>query len=255
MFKLSPFKLGVFRQCRRRYKYHYVDGLYGQYHKRWPHLTMGAHVHGALNAFFSRLNRDRSPARLRWLLQQRWGRYRDCFADRAEEQLYWSRALGQLRWLCATQDLTAQPIMLEAIHEVGLAPGFRLVGKVDRVDRDEDGALCIVDYKTNKSSGYADDFQLLAYALLLGRKFRAEVASASYLFLNGDGLHNLVPTSADLERAAELLHAARAEIQAERNYEPRPGPLCRWCDFQDLCAEARLDDLEYDLTDDAFEEP
>jgi putative RecB family exonuclease len=28
------------------------------------------------------------------------------------------------------------------------------------------------------------------------------------------------------------------EIEVEQDYKPKPGPLCRWCDYAELCPEA-----------------
>ena len=41
MFKLSSFRLRVFRECRRRYKYQYVERIPTRPN---PYNTMGAHV-------------------------------------------------------------------------------------------------------------------------------------------------------------------------------------------------------------------
>ena len=45
-YPASYFRLNMFRQCRQRYKLHYVDGLAQEYRKPRPYLTMGEHVHG-----------------------------------------------------------------------------------------------------------------------------------------------------------------------------------------------------------------
>ena len=45
-YPASYFRLSMFRQCRQRYKLHYIDGLAQEYKKARPYLTMGEHVHG-----------------------------------------------------------------------------------------------------------------------------------------------------------------------------------------------------------------
>ncbi len=249
-FRLSPYKISIFRQCPRRYRYHYVDALYQRYRKRWPYLTMGDNVHLALRDFFSSTNRRRDFATLKHMLSVRWQAKAEGFEDRDVERRYWQKALTQLKWFCGTQDLTAQPYLREAIHEVPLAADFRLLGKVDRVDRNSDGSFDLVDYKTGKTPGELDDEPLLAYAVLLKRKFGAEVRTASYLFLNGDGWHTYRLTAADLGRAEEHLFAIRNEIVAETAFAATPNALCPWCDFAELC-----DVPVGDAWDDAIEEP
>lgn len=45
-YQASYFRPSMFRQCRHRYKLHYVDDLAEVYRKPRPYLTMGEHVHG-----------------------------------------------------------------------------------------------------------------------------------------------------------------------------------------------------------------
>ena len=52
MLKLSPYSIGIYQQCARRYKYQYVDRLIRKHRKPWPWLTMGTNVHAALTDFF-----------------------------------------------------------------------------------------------------------------------------------------------------------------------------------------------------------
>lgn len=235
MLTLSPFKIGIFRQCPRRYKFHYLDGLYETYRKWWPFYTMGAHVHTALARFLSPLNRDRSYPCLERLLRESWVRQRKGFANLDEERDYFERARVMLRWFHAHEDPEARPYMLEAKHKVALSPGLVLQGRVDRVEREADGSLRVIDYKTSKSSLWAGDFQLRVYALLLSRRLRAPVGEVGYLFLNGDGLVSLAPSEAQLAATLEEVLTAQREIEAERDFAPRENQFCPWCDFRELC--------------------
>ncbi len=170
MLSLSPHKLAIFRQCHRRYKYHYVDGLLEAYRTWWPFYTMGAHVHAVLSRYLAPLNGVRDLPKLESLLQEQWPRERRGFASRDEERDYYLRGRAQLHWFFHHEDREVRPQMLEAQHSVPLDAALRLLGKVDRVDKLPDGTFQIVDYKTSRTSAYADDFQLRAYALLLTRR-------------------------------------------------------------------------------------
>jgi putative RecB family exonuclease len=233
--RLSPYRLSIFRQCRRRYRFHYVEGLYQQYRKAWPHFTMGDHVHSALKQFFSHSNQDRTFEALERMLRRRWRNNREGFASTEEEREWGTRAIEQLRWFCDTQDLSAQPYLLEAQHEVTLSRELSLLCKIDRVDLQPDGSFHVVDYKTGHTGREVDCFQLLAYAVLLRRRYGVVVSRASYLFLNGEGWHSVEPMAGDLDRTEADLRAASEEIISERDYLPRPGRLCHWCDFLGLC--------------------
>jgi putative RecB family exonuclease len=249
-FRLSPYKIGIFRQCPRRYRYHYVDALYQRYRRRWPYLTMGDNVHLALRDFFSSANRTRDFSTIKRLLATRWTAKAEGFEDREVERRYWRKALNQLKWFCDTQDLSAQPYLREAIHEAPLSPDLRLLGKVDRVDREADGSFNLIDYKTGKTPDEPDDGPLLTYALLLKKKFGAEVRTVSYLFLNGDGWRTSEPTAIDHVRTEERLFAIRNQIEADKAFVATPNALCPWCDFAELC-----DVPVGDAWDDSIEEP
>jgi len=248
-FKLSHFKLSIFRQCPRRYKYHYVDGLYQEHRKLWPHLTMGQLVHYALSDFLSQSNRDRSFPRMQAILHRRWNTQREGFKTPEQEKEYWERALKHLRWFYDTQDVRARPFMLEALHQVNIAPDLALIGKVDRVDHSEDGSFHVIDYKTGRNARGGDGFQLLAYSVLLGKKFKTRVSKVSYLFLNGLGWQSIEPTDSQLKEAEEQLRAARDEIINEQEYPPTPSQLCPWCDFAEICDAFGAEVGDYDVAD------
>lgn len=248
-FRLSPTKITTFRQCPRKYKYQYVDGLYEQYHKPWPHFTMGDHVHATLSEFLSQDNHDRSWPKMESILRRRWRTRREGFKTPEQEKEFGERALRYLRWFYDNEDVRAQPCMLEAKHQAVLTPDLTLVGKVDRVDRCEDGSFHIIDYKTGRTASGGDHLQLMAYAVLLGKKFRAPISRVSYLFLNGLGWQSVEPTDVQLREAEGRLCAARDEIIAEQEFAPTPGPLCSWCDFTEICDACGIEMSDYDLAD------
>ena len=51
MFKASPFKLNMFLQCPRQYKFHYIDGLKDIYKKPRAYFTMGETYEGLMGRF------------------------------------------------------------------------------------------------------------------------------------------------------------------------------------------------------------
>ncbi|MHB1135132.1 MAG: RecB family exonuclease [Chloroflexota bacterium] len=239
MFKLSPHGLSTFRQCRRKYWYRYVDRAHANLHRQWPFLTAGANVHATLKDLLRPSCLDRTFASARSILAEKWATNRQGFADRDEEELYWRRALGQLRWFCAGEEAQARPFEREATYSTYLASDFYLSGRIDRVDADPDGGYRVVDYKTSRTSRGYDETQLLIYVLILSASLHFDVRAAEYLYLNGEGRRGLVPSAADLAAIRADLHETRREIEAESAWRPTPAFLCRWCDFAPLCREGR----------------
>ena len=236
MFRASSYRLKMFEQCPRRYKFHYVDDLARTYARPRPYFTMGDHVHAALKDFLSSVPvEERTSSRLEDLLREKWRRYRKGFADLEEERQWGERALAQLRWFAESQDLSVTPLMVEDYHTAELSPTITLVGRIDRVDRERESGLHIIDYKTGRMPEEIDSTQLHIYALILSRAQEVPVARVSYLYLDTGEMHTLCPSQQDLEEAAEYVIAAVDRILAEREYPAIVQGLCRTCDFLDIC--------------------
>jgi len=223
----------MFRQCRHRYKLHYVDDLAKVYKKARPYLTMGEHVHGALSDLFSLPVEERSEDRLVQLMRDRWRKNREGFADLAEEKLCGERATAQLRRFAQREDLAAQPLAVEDNHKVEIDDILALLGRIDRVDRDGDG-LHIIDYKTG-APREPDPLQLQMYALIVAREFDPAPIRASYHYLESGEWITQGATQETMARALEDIRQQVAGIVAEREYPTSPGPLCSYCDFLEIC--------------------
>ena len=78
-------------------------------------------------------------------MRRNWRRYRLGFRDRDDELRWAEKALAQLRAFVSTQDVNVQPIMMEELVEAEVSAGLVLR---DRVDKEPDGSLHVIDYKT-----------------------------------------------------------------------------------------------------------
>jgi putative RecB family exonuclease len=113
-------------------------------------------------------------------------------------------------------------------------------GVIDRLVRARDGALEIHDYKTGRrvppQVELDRDRQLALYEI----GARAALGEEGEVRLVWHYLYpNVVRVS---QRTPEQLAALRAEtrgvidrIRAETEWEPREGPLCRWCEYRSVC--------------------
>jgi putative RecB family exonuclease len=132
-----------------------------------------------------------------------------------------------------------QPIQLRLDGE----GRYRARGVIDRITRRRDGVFEIHDYKT---SGYLppqsridDDRQLALYQIGLEQTYSEarEVELVWHYLIFNRTLRS--------RRSAEALDELRAAtvrlidaIEAETEFAPNPGPLCRWCEYAELCPEA-----------------
>jgi len=236
VFRASSFRLKMFEQCPRQYKFHYIDDLARIYGKPRPYFTMGDHIHAALRDFLSVVPvEERTVSRLENLLREKWQRNRKGFKDLDDEKQWGERALNQVRWFAQNQDISVTPLMLEDFHRADLSPKITLVGRIDRVDQEAEGGLHIIDYKTGKMPEEIDRTQLYIYALVLSKEQKLPVSKVSYLYLGAGEFETLRPNAADLEQAADYVVRTVDRILAERNYPATINSYCGTCDFLEIC--------------------
>jgi putative RecB family exonuclease len=235
MFRLSPFSISIYEQCPRRYKYHYVDKLIREYRKPWPWLTMGNNVHATLTDFFSVIPVGRRTIEtIENLLRQKWSRNREGFTDSEEEREYGERALGMLRRFVETEKVDVQPLMVERFHEAPVSENLIINGRIDRIDRLDDGSLHIIDYKTGREEE-SDTFQLLLYHLIISRTLTWPVSKVSYLHLEDRVWQTVEIKERDVEELRLRVLSIANKIEGETEYSMVNGPLCRYCDFMEIC--------------------
>ncbi len=236
MMRLSPYSIGIYQQCPRRYRYQYVDHLIQRYRKPWPWLTMGTNIHAALTDFFSVVPvEERTADTVERLLREKWRRHREGFADTEPEREYGQRAVAQLRRFAETQKVDVKLLMIERFHEAPVADNLALMGRIDRIDRLEDGGLHVIDYKTGRVPAESDTFQLLLYALILSKTLDWPVSRASYMHLE-DGDWDTYPiVDEDVSYSRDRVVAVAGDVETEEEYPENPGPLCRFCDFLEIC--------------------
>lgn len=236
MFEASPFSLNMFQQCPRQYKFQYIDHLGGIYRKSRPYFTMGDHVHATLKDFLSVVPvSERNLSTLEDLLREKWRRYRKGFNDRKDEKKWGEKALNQLRWFAKNQDISVIPFMVEDYHSAELTPTILLKGKIDRVDKEADGGLHIIDYKTGKMPAEINKTQLHIYALILSKKQDLPLKKASYFYLDAGKLRTIDLTAADLAQATSYVIELVDKIRKEEEYAATPNIYCWNCDFLDIC--------------------
>ena len=117
---------------------------------------------------------------------------------------------------------------------------YRLRGVIDRLVRAPDGALEIHDFKTGSRVPSQADLdanrQLGLYEIGVRQQLEedGEIRLVWHYVLS-DQLRTSVRTP---EQRADLCAATAAiidRIRDEKEWLPKPGPLCDWCDYKQLC--------------------
>ena len=236
MFEASPFSLNMFQQCPQRYKFYYTPELRDIYKRARPYFTMGDHIHATLKDFLSVIPvSERNLPKLEALLREKWRRNRKGFNNRNDEKKWGEKAVNQLRWFAQNHDIMATPFLVEDYHSVELTSTIKLKGRIDRVDKEADGSLHIIDYKTGKMPAEIDRIQLHIYALILSKKQDLPLKKVSYLYLEAGELRTVELTAADLAYATSYVIDMVDKIRMETEYPATPNNYCGNCDFLEIC--------------------
>ncbi|MDD3353252.1 PD-(D/E)XK nuclease family protein [Zoogloea sp.] len=152
---------------------------------------------------------------------------------RVAAYIEWQRSRESDGWFFAAAELKRER---ELILSDGSA--LRLYGRLDRLDRQEDGRAAVLDYKSRSlrslqiQARNPDDVQLAVYALLQG----GETAEAAYVALDDETV-GTAPLADLAVSAAAQQSRLLALFDALRGGAPLPanGSACAHCEMRGLC--------------------
>ena len=232
--KLSHSKISTFLSCSL--KYHF------QYGKKWPTrltgaLTYGSVIHKVLELFHARYDVPLATEEdILDLLEERWSS--DGFKTAEEEQEYKARGRRLLSKYLAEAKAHPPNVWRTELFVEATIGGVSVVGRMDRVDREADGSLTIVDYKTGDKmldpESLQSDLQANLYYLLgektIGRKFK----KFFYWYLEKDRKVPVTITDAARKETEQVVRTTAHRMQYD-DPKPKKGVLCNWCDYYERC--------------------
>ncbi|HNW47443.1 MAG TPA: PD-(D/E)XK nuclease family protein [Thermotogota bacterium] len=255
MTRFSYSKLSAFDQCPLKFRYQYVQQVPS---KTSPALFLGQIVHDTIAAYEKALQRKSSGQivagvmfsteneDLEWLHQtfrQKWMAERNkcrqqglLEMSRSEEAIYGIRGLRMLENFYKSP-FASCPYETERFLDVPLGEDLIFVGRIDRIEKRQTG-FRIVDFKTGKfSERFIDFLQLHTYSWL-AYQYGLKVDSTLFYFLEDDELVER-PFSHEQNQRTEAALKEKCQtvlLAAQNNAFPKKkGPLCAYCDYQDLC--------------------
>jgi DNA helicase-2/ATP-dependent DNA helicase PcrA len=240
---LSASDIASYRSCPLRYKFARVLRIPVE---PTPQQRFGIMVHKVLERYHSEWDgvaadfESTLPTLMR-LLDAAWRRAG--FRESPGELALLERARTALvRYHEQLAEQPASPVWFE--RSFSFSVGRDLVrGRVDRVDRMEDGRYELIDYKTGhpRTPGQLEgDIQLSLYALAAARAWNVTAARLAYYYVLDNRKVPLPgePDAASLG-AVEAQVAAVADGVRALNFAPQPSyPVCSGCDFLDICPAA-----------------
>lgn len=232
---LSYSSMSMYRECPRKYKFKYVDRIP---EKPKYFFSYGRSIHDALEFFYNpELMVAPTVEELVKYFHDHW--VSEGYRDGAQENEKREEGEVLLR-------------EFHAKHEPGWAPpfhaeyGFNVVvggvpvtGKVDRIDRLEDGSVSILDYKTGKTfkkGRIEEDQQLSMYQMCCEQALEVKVGELVLYHLPSLTEHKVGRRPGKQIDALTKQVRSTAQNILDAAFEPTPSEnACRWCDYQALC--------------------
>jgi putative RecB family exonuclease len=240
---LSPSRASDFKHCPQLFKFKAID------HIEMPptvYQARGTTAHLALQRLFDLPAPERTPERLFDLFRQAWeelkpAEFSALFADVEEERAWGIESLAILANYFGVEDPTALEPLDRELDMTESLGDMTIRGILDRMEEEDDG-LVITDYKTGKAppERYAIPafFALKIYALLIRRRIGRTAVRLRLMYLNGPTVYEIPVTDPQLdamERQLEALWDAINRAITRDDFPARPGTLCDWCQYRDLC--------------------
>jgi len=243
---LSPSRLSDFQACPRRYQHASVERLpqpasYAS--------AKGRFVHYVFEQLFLLENNERTIARAREFVEPAKTEIltEDVRLDIGLDDALLAKMLSETEAIIVRyfemedpSTVTSEGVELRLGVEVNGAP---LYGILDRLDRDADGSLTIVDYKTGALPNRNYDSSTFAntelYAALCEAKLGERPSTIRLMYVaHGQSIERNVT---DVVVKARANAAAGAWTKINRYYDDGDFPAtpssnaCRFCSFKDLC--------------------
>lgn len=241
---LSASKIEVYKQCGLRYRLKYVDNV--PEGKSQPLMEFGSVIHKVLEEFYGLDVQQRSVKTLHALLEKHWRA--GIFESRIRETEFMTRGKEMLADFF--QYITDNPsdVIGREKQFFFRIPEFnvKISGKIDRIDRDNEGNLSVIDYKTggSKSQTARKSLQLALYIEAIGRDAVEGVsgspgnAALFWLRRKEEPVDSHVFSREELAAHMKQISSVADGIR-DGIFEPRPNEFnCRKCDYKDFLCQA-----------------
>ena len=233
--QLSVSSIDTYERCPMKYLFQYVWGLRGGPHAQ---MTFGNVMHTTIKELVSEIQkRRRIPLdEVLMIYEREWSAAG--FTDDYHEQQYRRAGREQLEAFHKTySESPADVLHQEKRFELPLEHEIVVTGRMDQINRINNGGIEIIDYKTGRprdEKKAAEDLQLSVYA----------IAAQDVLGAAPDRLvfYNLTTNEAIVaSRDAKTLATTKQKISMvadqirAREFSPKPGFGCAHCDYKPLC--------------------
>ncbi len=236
--KASFSQFSSFQRCPQQYRFRYLLRLPSPSSHA---ANFGSSIHNTLNAFYLTLQRGETVSLdlMRELYEKYWisGGYESIAHHNARRKRGWEI-------LENFYAVNSQPFVVPAFLERGFTLKTDLgdvTGRIDRIDKLDDGTYEVIDYKTGTSKKGAKldkDLQLSLYGLAARDLFGLKVSQLSLYFLEDNQKVSTTRSDEQLNQCADELKELFDEIRSSE-FAPDPGFACSFCDYRQICDAAQ----------------
>lgn len=246
--RFSFSQLAAFENCPLQYKFAFILKIPAPSDK--ASLVFGRVMHNVLYDFLLPLSQGgqadlfaKKPdfkeyitwSRLKNIYQKRF--IADGYSSKEEREDYYNDGLKSLK-LFLEQIKKEQPKILYLEKNFSFRLNNDIIkGTIDRIDKNLDGSLNVIDYKTGNSKeklSYKDKKQLIIYQLFLESSLKVKVSNLSYYYLkDGTSQTFIASENEKIKVETELLEQIKAIKKKE--FLAKPSRLCHYCDFKEIC--------------------
>ncbi|MEK7528180.1 MAG: PD-(D/E)XK nuclease family protein, partial [Patescibacteria group bacterium] len=237
--KASYSQIYTYLECPLKYKFRYLFQVPSP-----PQATtsFGSSVHNALKNFYEILLEDRSliPTLegLQSLYKKNW--ISQGYDTRTFEQAMYKRGQEMIeRFFEENKNNWVVPAFVEKMFTLRIAE-CSITGRIDRIDKLEDGTYEVIDYKTGKLKDEKEvkkDLQLSLYALACRDFLKIPVSRLSLYFLEDNKKISTERTEEDINKFEDELKGYLDDI-TESDFIATPGRHCSWCEYMTICTKA-----------------
>lgn len=243
LLTLSHSQIRDFMDCPLRYKYAHVLQI-----PVLPHhsILYGNALHSSVQAYFqARLKQgtNLSVAQVQEKFREAW--VNEGFISREHEEMRLQAGLNAIKRLVEKETITpSKTTQIETTFSYTLNY-TKVIGRLDRVDRDEQGRAVIVDLKSTEVTEQEDaderakkSLQMKIYASGWRHQEGEVPARVELHFLESGLVGRHAITRDEIDKADEKVLEVAEEVR-KQEFPAKPGPYtCSFCGYRPVCPKA-----------------
>ena len=241
----SNSQLEMYKQCPKKYYYCYIQKIKSQ--QSSIHLVLGKNIHADLEAAYKHvLERgkfDHENLRKCEVFEKRfWKEFNASIVplkldEKPEDFIDQGKHLLR-QYYDTNANFFSQNVMATEQSLKFTVGQYDFVGIIDRIDKTDKG-LVVIDYKTSSKMPHIQDVkentQLLLYCEAVRQNYGELPKKAALHMIKFNHKIQIDVTEEMVEHAVEQALSDILTLRNDLNFERKPGPLCPWCPYQEIC--------------------